>query len=142
MDLGARVGGYCSDLTRTLCLGEPDDTLRRIHAIVLEAQETAEHAMRAGLKGSTVDAVARDLISAAGHGEHFGHGLGHGLGLAVHEQPRAGKTSEDVLQAGMVVTVEPGIYIQGWGGVRIEDLVVIREQGIEILTTAPKGLAG
>lgn len=142
MDLGARVGGYCSDLTRTLCLGEPDDMLRRIYAIVLGAQEAAEYAMRAGLKGSTVDAITRDLIEAAGHGEHFGHGLGHGLGMAVHERPRASRTSEDVLQAGMVISVEPGIYIEGWGGVRIEDLVVVREQGIEILTTAPKGLAG
>jgi Xaa-Pro aminopeptidase len=142
LDLGARVDGYCSDLTRTLCLGEPDEMLRRIHATVLEAQEAAEHAMRAGLKGRTVDAIARDLIEAAGYGKHFGHGLGHGVGLAIHESPRAGKTSEDVLQAGMVITVEPGIYIEGWGGVRIEDLVVVREQGIEALTTAPKGLAG
>ena len=142
LDLGARVDGYCSDLTRTICLGEPDEMLRCIHALVLEAQEAAEHAMRAGLKGSTVDAIARDLIEAAGHGEHFGHSLGHGVGLAVHEKPRASKTSEDVLQAGMVVTVEPGIYIEGWGGVRIEDLVVVREQGTEILTIASKGLAG
>jgi Xaa-Pro aminopeptidase len=142
MDLGARVGGYCSDLTRTICLGEPDGMLRRIYSIVLGAQEAAEYAMRAGLKGSTVDAITRDLIEAAGHGEHYGHGLGHGVGLAVHEGPRASRTSEDVLQAGMVVTVEPGIYVEGWGGVRIEDLVVVREQGIEILTTAPKGLAG
>jgi len=142
LDLGARVDGYCSDLTRTICLGEPDEMLRCIHALVLEAQEAAEHAMRAGLKGSTVDAIARDLIEAAGHGEHFGHSLGHGVGLAVHEKPRASKTSEDVLRAGMVVTVEPGIYIEGWGGVRIEDLVVVREQGIEVLTTASKGLTG
>jgi len=142
LDLGARVGGYCSDLTRTICLGAPDEKLRQIHSIVLEAQETAEAAMRAGLKGSTVDAIARDLIVAAGHGEHFGHSLGHGVGLAVHERPRLAKTSEDVLQAGMVVTVEPGIYIEGWGGVRIEDLVVVREQGIEVLTSAPKGLKG
>ena len=142
MDLGARVGGYCSDLTRTLCLGEPDDMLRSIHGLVQEAQEAAEQAMRQGLKGSTVDAIARNLIEAAGHGEHFGHGLGHGLGLAVHESPRASKTSQDMLQAGMVITVEPGIYVEGWGGVRIEDLIVVREQGIEILTTAAKGLAG
>lgn len=142
LDLGARVGGYCSDLTRTICLGEPNQRLRHIHSIVLEAQEAAEHAMRAGLKGSTVDAIARDLITAAGHREHFGHSLGHGVGLAVHERPRLAKTSGDVLQRGMVVTVEPGIYIEGWGGVRIEDLVVVREQGIELLTTAPKGLTG
>ena len=139
LDLGAQVEGYRSDLTRTICLGEPDDTLRTIYGIVLEAQEAAEDAMRAGLKGSTVDAIARDLIEAGGYGEQFGHGLGHGVGLAIHEGPRAGKTSEDVLQAGMVITVEPGIYIEGWGGVRIEDLVVIQEQGVEILTTAPKG---
>jgi len=142
LDLGARVDGYCSDLTRTICLGEPDEMLCRIHTLVVEAQEAAENAMRAGLKGSTVDAIARDLIEAAGHGEHFGHSLGHGVGLAVHEKPRASKTSEDVLRAGMVVTVEPGIYIEGWGGVRIEDLVVVRDQGIEVLTTASKGLTG
>ena len=96
-------------------------------------------AMRAGLKGSTVDSIPRDLIGAAGYGERFGHGLGHGVGLAVHERPRLAKTSEDVLQAGMVVTVEPGIYIEGWGGVRIEDLVIVREQDTEVLSTASKG---
>jgi len=142
LDLGARVDGYCSDLTRTICLGEPDERLRRIHALVLRAQEAAEQAMRAGLKGSTADAIARDLIEAGGHGEHFGHSLGHGVGLAVHEQPRLSKTSEEILQPGMAVTVEPGIYIEGWGGVRIEDLVVIQEEGIELLTAAPKGLTG
>lgn len=142
LDLGARVDGYCSDLTRTICVGEPNQRFRHIHSIVLEAQEAAQHAMRTGLKGSTVDAIARDLIGSAGHGEHFGHSLGHGVGLAVHEGPRLAKTSEDVLQAGMVITVEPGIYIEGWGGVRIEDLVVVRERGIEILTTASKGLTG
>jgi Xaa-Pro aminopeptidase len=142
IDLGARVDGYCSDLTRTLCLGEPDATLQSIHGLVLDAQAAAEQAMRQGLKGSTVDAIARNLIEAGGHGEHFGHGLGHGLGLAIHERPRASRTSQDVLQAGMLITVEPGVYLEGWGGVRIEDLVVVQEEGIEVLTKAPKGLAG
>jgi len=142
LDLGVRVDGYCSDLTRTLCLGEPDPRFRQIHALVLEAQEAGERAMRAGLKGSTVDAIVRDLIGAAGHGEQFGHGLGHGVGLAVHEKPRLAKTSEDVLQVGMVVTVEPGVYVEGWGGVRIEDMVVVREREVEVLTTASKGLQG
>jgi len=142
LDLGARVDGYCSDLTRTICVGEPDQRFRQIHALVLDAQEAGERAMRAGLKGSTADAIVRDLIGAAGHGERFGHGLGHGVGLAVHERPRLAKTSEDVLQAGMVVTVEPGIYIEGWGGVRIEDMVVVREREGEVLTTASKGLRG
>ena len=142
LDLGARVEGYCSDLTRTICLGEPDQRFRQIHALVLEAQETAEQAMRAGLKGSTADAIARDLIAAAGHGEQFGHGLGHGVGLAIHERPRLAKTSKDVLQAAMVVTVEPGVYIEGWGGVRIEDTVVVREREVEVLTRASKELRG
>lgn len=142
LDLGAQVDGYRSDLTRTICLGEPDQKLCQIHALVLEAQEAGERAMRAGLKGSTVDAIVRDLIGAAGHEEHFGHGLGHGVGLAVHERPRLSKTSEDVLQVGMVVTVEPGVYIEGWGGVRIEDMVVVREREAEVLTKASKGLGG
>ncbi|MEA3345161.1 MAG: Xaa-Pro peptidase family protein [Chloroflexota bacterium] len=142
IDLGARVDGYCSDLTRTICVGEPQERFCQIYAVVLEAQEAAEGAMRAGLKGSTVDAIARDLIETAGYGEHFGHSLGHGVGLAIHEGPRISKTSEDELQAGMVVTIEPGIYIEGWGGVRIEDLAVVEEQGVDVLTTAPKGLTG
>jgi Xaa-Pro aminopeptidase len=135
------VDGYCSDLTRTICIGEPDERLRRIHAVVLRAQEAAEQVIRAGLKGRTVDAVARDLIESEGYGDQFGHSLGHGVGLAIHESPRAGKTSEDVLQAGMLLTVEPGIYIEGWGGVRIEDLVVVRDGAVEVLTAAPKAFS-
>ena len=141
LDLGARVDGYCSDLTRTICLGDPDGLLLGIHALVVKAQEAAEQAMRAGIEGSAADAVARDLIRDAGYGERFGHGLGHGVGLAVHEGPRASKSSEDVLQAGMVMTVEPGIYIMGWGGVRVENMVVVREHGVEVLSTASKELA-
>ena len=138
MDLGARVDGYNSDVTRTLCIGEPDDRFREIYGIVLKAQLAAEEAIRPGMLGRDADAVARDVISDAGYGDYFGHSLGHGVGLAVHEKPGAGKSSEDELLPGCVVTVEPGIYIPDWGGVRIEDLVVVTDDGIEVLTQAGK----
>jgi Xaa-Pro aminopeptidase len=138
LDLGAEVEGYRSDLTRTVCLGEPGDRFREIHAIVLAAQQAAEAGIRPGMQGKEADAIARQVIVEAGYGEAFGHGMGHGVGLEVHERPRAGLRSEDHLEPGMVVTVEPGIYLPGWGGVRIEDLVVITETGVEILTGAAK----
>ena len=138
MDLGARVDGYNSDVTRTLCIGEPDDRFQEIYGIVLKAQLAAEEAIRPGMLGREADAVAREVIGDAGYGEYFGHGLGHGVGLAVHEKPGAGKSSEDELLPGCVVTVEPGIYIPDWGGVRIEDLVVVTDDGIEVLTQASK----
>ncbi len=141
IDMGAVVDGYCSDMTRTVVIGEPDETYREIYSLVLEAQQAAEEGIRAGLTGVEADALARDIIKAAGHEEHFGHGLGHGVGLAVHEAPRLSFTAgEEPLQPGMVVTVEPGIYLPDWGGVRIEDLVVIREDGVEVLTQTPKAL--
>ncbi len=139
LDLGARVEGYCSDLTRTVTIGRPDDRLEEIYGIVLAAQQTAEAGIRAGLTGKEADAIARQVIADAGYGDAFGHGLGHGVGLQVHERPGAGPRGEDRLEPGMVVTVEPGIYLPGWGGVRIEDLVVVTDIGIEILTTATKG---
>lgn len=139
-DFGARVDGYCSDCTRTVVLGRADAEQRRIYALVLEAQEAALAAVRAGVPGRQVDAAARGRIEAAGLGERFGHGTGHGVGLEVHEAPRLNRTSEDVLAAGMVVTVEPGVYISGWGGVRIEDLVVVRGDGAEVLTPFTKEL--
>jgi Xaa-Pro aminopeptidase len=139
LDLGARVNGYNSDLTRTICLGQPQDSrFMEIHNIVLRAQETAIGGIRAGMTGVEADRLARDVIEAAGYGSNFGHGLGHGVGLAIHESPRAGKTSEDTLPAGATLTVEPGIYIPGWGGVRIEDLTRIDKNGVELQSRASK----
>jgi Xaa-Pro aminopeptidase len=138
IDMGALVAGYNGDLTRTVWLGEPDDRLKAVYNIVLEAQTAALSALRAGLDGKEGDALARRVIDAAGHKDHFVHGLGHGLGIRVHEKPSLGTTSTDVLQPGEVVTVEPGVYIPGWGGVRIEDVVVITADGCRDLTTAPK----
>jgi len=138
IDLGARVDGYHSDLTRTLVLGEPDERFQEIYDLVLKAQLAAFEGIRPGMTGREADALARDVIDEAGYGQYFGHGLGHGVGLEVHEKPRAGKVSDDVLRPGMTLTVEPGIYIPGWGGVRIEDLVVIREGGVEILSESAK----
>ena len=142
IDMGAMVDGYNSDLTRTICAGRPDDKFREIYDIVLEAQLTAEQNIRPGMQGKQADAIARQVIEEAGYGENYGHGLGHGVGLAVHEKPGVGRLSEDVLEPGMVFTVEPGIYLPGWGGVRIEDIVVMRENGVEVLTQASKELHG
>jgi Xaa-Pro aminopeptidase len=138
LDLGAKVEGYCSDLTRTVCIGQPDERFREVHAIVLAAQEAAEAGIRPGMLGKEADALARQVIVEAGYGDAFGHGLGHGVGLEVHERPSAGQRSEDRLEPGMLVTVEPGIYLPGWGGVRIEDLVLITDYGVEILSRATK----
>jgi len=139
IDLGARVEGYNSDLTRTLFLGQPDERFQELYYLVLDAQMAALTGIKPGMTGREADALARDVIEAAGYGERFGHGLGHSVGLAVHEEPRASRTSEAVLRPGNTLTVEPGIYITGWGGVRIEDLVVITEKGVEILSKAGKG---
>jgi Xaa-Pro aminopeptidase len=125
-------------MTRTFCLGQPSASYLVVWDVVLQAQEAAKAAIRAGVSGVEVDRAARDLITAAGYGDYFGHGLGHGVGLAVHEGPRAGRLSKDVLQAGMSLTVEPGIYLPGEFGVRLEDLVIIGEKDIEILTNTPK----
>ena len=138
LDIGARVDGYCSDCTRTWATGELADDLSELYATVLDAQETALAAVRPGLEGREVDAIARDLITAAGHGDHFGHGLGHGVGLDVHEAPRLARTAEARLEAGNVVTVEPGIYLPGRGGARIEDLVVVTADGHEVLSATAK----
>jgi len=140
IDWGAQLDGYASDCTRTFATGEPDPRDAEIYALVLQAQERSLAAVRAGASGRDVDAIARDIIAAAGHGEHFGHGLGHGVGAEVHEGPRLSQRSEDTLQAGQVVTVEPGVYVPGAIGVRIEDLVVVGERGPEVLTTLGKEL--
>jgi Xaa-Pro aminopeptidase len=140
IDMGAKVNGYCGDLTRTVCLGPPADPDRfwQIYNTVLRAVQAAEAAIRPGLTGIEVDAVARGLIAEAGFGDFFGHGLGHGVGLAVHELPRFSRFSPGPVVAGHVVTVEPGIYVPDWGGVRIEDVVLVTENGVEVLTKAPK----
>ncbi|UCG11236.1 MAG: aminopeptidase P family protein [Deltaproteobacteria bacterium] len=133
IDLGARLAHYCSDMTRTVILGEPDAKTRQIYAIVREAQLRAMSAVRAGISSSEVDQVARQHIAAEGFAENFGHGLGHGVGLAVHEKPGFGKKSAMVLQENMVVTIEPGIYVPGWGGVRLENMVRVTDDGCENL---------
>ena len=139
LDLGAQINGYHSDLTRTIYLGQPQNgQFREIYDIVLRAQATALHGIRAGMSGVEADQLARDVIEAAGYGDNFGHGLGHGVGLAVHESPRASRTSEDTLPAGATLTVEPGIYLPDRGGVRIEDLTLIDENGVQLLSHASK----
>lgn len=138
MDFGCLYRGYNSDLTRTVVVGSPAPRQEEIYRLVLAAQRAALAAVRAGVKACEVDRAAREVIASAGYGENFGHSTGHGVGLAVHEDPSVSKKNETVLQPGMVITVEPGIYLPGWGGVRIEDMVVVEEQGCRILTRAPK----
>ena len=134
LDFGAVYKGYHSDMTRTLCLGPASEKQREIYALVLKAQEAGCQAVRPGKSGKEIDAVARQIINEAGYGEYFGHGLGHGLGLMIHEEPRLSPLGERILKAGMPVTVEPGIYLPGWGGVRIEDTVVVSADGCVNLT--------
>ena len=138
IDFGARVQGYGSDITRTLCLGEPSDKFRTIYGVLLNAQQQAIKKIKGSMTGQQADAIARDVIADAGYGQYFMHALGHGTGLEVHEEPRLSQTSEDVLSDGMVFTIEPGIYIPGWGGIRIEDMVVLEEGKTRVLTHASK----
>jgi Xaa-Pro aminopeptidase len=140
IDMGARVEGYCSDISRTFCLGAPEQTLSQIYNIVLEAQLTVLEAIEVGMSGDQADHSARAVIEQAGYGDAFGHGLGHGVGLATHEEPRLGPRSAAILSQGMVFTIEPGIYIKGWGGVRIEDMVVLEEGKARMLTKTKKML--
>ncbi len=140
VDMGAQLDGYCSDCTRTFAVGEPSSEAAEIYELVREAQAKALDAVAAGKTGVEVDGVAREIISAANHGDHFGHGLGHGVGLEVHEAPRLSQRSEDVLESGEVVTVEPGVYVPAQLGVRIEDLVVVTDDGHESLSSLPKEL--
>lgn len=140
LDFGAVAHGYCSDITRTVILGRATAEQREVYDIVLEANRLASGAIRAGMRGMAADAVAREYIDARGYGEAFGHSLGHGIGLDVHEGPRLARTIETPLAAGMVVTIEPGIYLPGWGGVRIEDDVLITASGARVLTRYPRSL--
>lgn len=140
MDFGAVVDGYHSDMTRTVCVGEPTEEMRHVYGIVLQAQEAALAEARSGISGNALDAAARDIITAAGYGEQFGHSLGHGVGLEIHEYPVAGPKVEAKLQCGSVVTIEPGIYLPAKFGVRIEDFVYINENGCENLTKFTKKL--
>lgn len=135
LDLGAVYQGYCSDITRTLVLGEPDSKFREIYGLVRRAQQRAEQGLRANMRTDAADALAREVIQAAGYGDAFGHALGHGVGLAVHEAPSLSSRPESatLLQPGMVTTVEPGIYLPGWGGIRLEDMVLIQAEGAEVL---------
>ncbi|WP_138753394.1 M24 family metallopeptidase [Paenibacillus sinopodophylli] len=140
LDFGAYYNGYCSDLTRTVVVGTPTDKHLEIYNIVLEAQLHALANIKPGMSGREADALTRDIITKYGYGDLFGHGTGHGLGMEIHEAPRLSKLSETILTPGMTVTVEPGIYVPGFGGVRIEDDIVITETGIKILTSSPKDL--
>ena len=138
IDMGARFNGYCSDLSRTLFFGQADNTLRRIYDIVLRAQTAAIEGVEAGMDAAQADRLARSIIEQAGYGDAFGHGLGHGVGLAVHESPRLGFNSSDSLLDGMVFTIEPGIYLVGQGGIRIEDMAVLENGKARVLTGARK----
>ena len=138
IDMGVNLHGYMSDLTRTIFIGKPDDKFKRIYDIVLAAQLTAEELVQSGMTGGEAHMLAHRVIDEAGYGENFGHGLGHGVGLQIHESPRVGRTSEDTLLDGMVLTVEPGIYLSDWGGIRIEDMGYLKDGHYVSFTKAPK----
>jgi len=140
MDFGCKYKGYCADMTRTVVLGKANEKQKEIYNIVLKAQLAALDAIKAGIPGKAVDKVARDIIAEAGYGAYFGHGLGHSVGLFIHESPRLSMKEETILQPNMTETVEPGIYLPGFGGVRIEDMVVVTEDGYRNLAHSPKEL--
>jgi Xaa-Pro aminopeptidase len=140
LDFGAMVNGYVSDITRTVFVGKAPSRFKKVYDIVLRAQTKAIKSARPGLKGAELDKVARDVINKAGYGKYFGHGLGHGIGLLVHDYPKVSSKSKEVLKPNMVVTIEPGIYIPNWGGVRIEDDVLITRNGCKVLTRSEKSL--
>ena len=140
MDFGCVYGGYCSDMTRTVCVGQPTEEMRQVYEVVLSAQLAGIAAARAGATGTEIDGTARKVIEQAGYGEFFGHGTGHGVGVEIHEQPRVSPRSQEILAPGHLVTAEPGIYLPGLFGVRIEDMVLITEDGSRGLTHAPKNL--
>jgi Xaa-Pro aminopeptidase len=136
-DWGGRLNGYCSDISRTIVLGEPDTTFKTVYQVVRDAQSMATEAIKPGISTQVVDKIARDHIAAHGFGDRFGHGLGHGVGLAVHEKPRLSPFRPMNLEVGMVTTVEPGIYIPGWGGVRLENMVTVDQDGATVLNKQP-----
>lgn len=138
IDMGGRFDGYCSDFTRTLCIGEPDDTFKKVYDTVLGAQLAAISLIKTGITGKEADGFARIVIEESGYGEQFGHSLGHGIGVVAHEKPGVGPSSNDILEDGMVFSIEPGIYIPGWGGVRIEDLAVLDNGVIHVLSKGTK----
>ena len=138
IDMGARISGYCSDFSRTLCLGKADKTLQKIYGVVLEAQLTAIEGIESGMAAAQADQLARGVIQQAGYATAFGHSLGHGVGMAVHELPALSPTSTDCLLDGMVFTIEPGIYLTGSGGVRIEDMVTLDKGKAKVLTRSKK----
>jgi Xaa-Pro aminopeptidase len=138
IDIGSKYQYYGSDLTRTMPAGRPDDKFKNIYSIVLDAQQTAISQIKAGMTGNEADSIARNIIARAGYGESFGHSLGHGIGLVTHENPRLGQNSPDILTDGMVFTVEPGIYLSGWGGIRIEDDILIENGIARVLSSSRK----
>jgi Xaa-Pro aminopeptidase len=138
IDFGASIEGYCSDITRTICVGTPDDTFKKIYRIVLDAQMNAISRIVDGTTGAEADRFARSIIEDAGYGETFGHSLGHSLGLAAHEKPTLNRISEEILTENMVFTIEPGIYLPGWGGIRIEDTVMIKNGKISVISQSIK----
>jgi Xaa-Pro aminopeptidase len=140
LDFGAKLNGYNSDTTRTLCIGEPTKEMEKVYNTVLDAQVTAIKAARAGMEGRELDAVARNVIAEAGYGEYFSHSLSHGLGIDVHEAPSCSTSATGILPAGAVISMEPGIYIPGKFGVRIEDVIYLTETGCEDITDLPKEL--
>lgn len=140
IDMGVKYKGYCSDMTRTFCIGSPDKKLVEIYGIVKDAQEYAIKNIKAGMTCNDADSLAREFIAANGYGEQFGHSFGHGVGVDIHEAPRVGSGSETVLKSNMVITAEPGIYIPGLGGVRIEDMLVVKEDGVVDITSYDKKL--
>ena len=140
LDFGCVYNGYCSDMTRTVVLGKADDRQKEIYNIVLRAQETSLEAVKPGITGAELDSIARNIIDDSGYGQYFGHGLGHGVGLEVHELPRINAHGDVPMEPGMVITIEPGIYIPNFGGVRIEDLVLVTEDGYRVLSKSTKSL--
>ena len=138
IDMGARYDGYCADLTRTIVVGEPDETFAPVYNTVLRAQIAATEGVMPEMTGAEADCISRDVIEEAGHGDKFGHSLGHGVGLAVHEGPTLGPNGSDLLEDGMVFTIEPGIYLPGWGGVRIEDIVIMENGRARVMSQATK----
>ncbi|PPD59035.1 M24 family metallopeptidase [Dehalogenimonas etheniformans] len=138
IDMGVKLHGYCADLTRTFWLTDVNSKFAEIYRIVLQAQKVAIEGIRPGMTGAEADKLARDYIAEAGYAEAFGHSLGHGLGMVVHENPRLGQNSTDILREGMVFTIEPGVYISGWGGIRIEDDAVLENGKVRVLTSSPK----